>query len=304
MRKRTPLTAVLAGLAVLGTVGPASASSVQIPIVLSCPIPINVHPTPDNVKIELVNYDFGSGEHVSGEPEGCGTLTWDLTGGTITPRLTGNLYAKNAIGTEVRMRLRHRDVHGTLLGTTFGATKQVTSNDVEENTFPINLGNYSNPAIYQVDVELQERIGGSWTTMGSETEHIGSADKGDDAVRILDTGLDFGTGVFVGGEPAGSGTLEWDLAGATIEPWLSGTLYMTNAAGTRAQMRMTYFDVHGNRLGSTTGGINEPTLNGTRTFAVDFGNFPNPYVYSVEVTLEVDVFGTWTGVGYPVTMSI
>ena len=304
MNIRTRLAGAVVALGVLGTLATVTSGPAEAAIPVLCPILNNVHPAPDPMRITLVNYDFGAGEHVDGEPDSCGTLTWDLTGGTITPRLTGNLYARNAVGTEVRMRLRHRDVDGTLLASSNGAPKQVLSNDVEDNTFAINLGAYSNPAIYQVDVELQQKVAGLWETKGTDTAYIGSAAKADDLVRILATGQDFGDGPFVNGEPDGSGTLTWDLANDTIEPRLRGTLYMTNAAGTRAQMRMTFFDVHGNELGSTTGGLSEPTLNGTRTFAVDFANFPNLYIYSAVVTLEVDVFGTWTPQGNAVTVSI
>ena len=63
-----------------------------------------------------VGEDFGSGNYTGGAPTGSGTLTWDLANNTIKPRLTGNLYVQNGLGTDFRMRMRNYDVHGNHLG--------------------------------------------------------------------------------------------------------------------------------------------------------------------------------------------
>jgi hypothetical protein len=307
MHKRSTFLGALAAVAstaALATATPLTSSPVHAALPVLCPV-IGANPSNDPVRIVLpANYDFGSpgGLTSSNEPAGCGLLTWDLANDTITPRLTGSLYAKNAIGTRVRMRLRHRDVDGTLLATTTGGTKVVQTDD--ETEFPINLGAYNSPLIYQVDVELQQKINGAWTTQGSESEFIGSSNKAADAVRSLATGEDFGTGVFANGEPPGSGTLTWDLANSTITPRLTGNLYMINAAGTKARMRLSHFDVHGNLLRKVAGSTHEPSSNALNTFPINLAGYDNPEIYRVEVAMTVNVAGTWTEVGTPVTVFI
>ena len=268
----TLIGAAVASVAVLGAALPASAAPpapAQIPVL--CPVLGTPPPVDDNVRIVLPqNFDFGDGElNSSSEPSGCGTLTWDLANGTITPRLEGTLFAKNAIGTEVRMRLRYRDVDGTLLETQPGGTKEVTSNDVTE--FTIDLGDYSDPLIYRVDVELQQKLGGVWQTLGTEREYIGSQSKSPDNVLNTAVGQDFGTGPFSGGQPSAPGTLTWDLANDTITPRLAGDLIMVNSQGTRARMRITSYDVHGNELSRFASGTKEPSSNAVARFPINVG---------------------------------
>jgi hypothetical protein len=308
MRKRSTLLGALAAVASTATLATAAAPVTSSPAHAATPVlcPVIVgNPSNDPVRIVLpANFDFGSagGLDSNNEPAGCGTLTWDLANGTITPRLSGSLYAKNAIGTQVRMRMRHRDVDGTLLATTTGTTKLVQTND--ETEFPINLGAYNNPLIYQVDVELQQLINGAWTTQGTESEFIGTSNKAADAVRSLAVGTDFGSGLFTNGAPAGSGTLTWDLANNTITPRLTGNLYMINAAGTQARMRLSHYDVHGNLLRRVAGSTKEPSTNALNTYPINLAGYSNPEIYRVEVAMTVNVGGTWTVVGTPVTVYI
>ena len=198
MFKKSPILGALgtiAALAVLGSTVPVAASPAHAST--PCAVFLPSDPPPDAVRINLVNHDFGGGAGLdeNNDAENCGTLTWDLANGTIKPRLTGTLYAKNAIGTRVRMSLRHRDVDGTLLRTTNSLPKDVLSDDVEE--FPIDLFGYSSPLIYQVDVELQQEISPNvWDVRGSQTVYIGSSTKAPDSVRLLGFGEDFGSGNF------------------------------------------------------------------------------------------------------------
>jgi hypothetical protein len=294
----------IAALAVLGSTVPVAASSAHA--LTPCAVFLPSDPPPDAVRINLVNHDFGgdAGLDENNDVENCGTLTWDLANGTIKPRLTGTLYAKNAIGTRVRMSLRHRDVDGTLLWTTNSLPNDVLSDDVEE--FPINLFGYSSPLIYQVDVELQQEISPDvWDVRGSQTVYIGSSTKAPDSVRLLGAGEDFGSGNYTGGAPAGSGTLTWDLANNTIRPRLTGNLYVQNGLGTDFRMRMRNYDVHGNHLGGTVSPRKEPTSNSVQTFPINMAAFSNPEIYKTEVSIEVDVFGTWTPTdAQPLTFTI
>jgi hypothetical protein len=308
MRKRSTflgaLAAVASTAALATAAAPVTSSPAHAAIPVLCPV-LGGTPTNDPVRIVLgANYDFGSagGLDSNNEPAGCGLLTWDLANGTITPRLTGALYAKNAIGTTIRMSLKHRDVDGTLLHTTNQTPKLVETND--ETEFPVNLGAYDNPLIYQVDVELQQLVGGVWSTQGTESEFIGSSTKAADAVRTLGTGQDFGTGLFSNGAPAGSGTLTWDLANDTITPRLTGNLYMINSKGTQARVRLSHYDVHGNLLRKMASATHEPLNNALNTYPVNLAGYSNPEIYRVVAQITVNVGGTWTAVGTPVTVYI
>jgi hypothetical protein len=182
----------LAALAVLGSTVPVAVSPAHASTVCATFLPSN--PPPDAVRINRVNFDFGgdAGLDENNDAENCGTLTWDLANGTIKPRLTGTLYAKNSIGTTVRMSLRHRDVDGTLLHTTNNQPQEVFTDGLEE--FPINLFGYSSPLIYRVDVELQQETSADvWEVKGSQTVYIGSSTKSPDSVRLLGVGEEAAT---------------------------------------------------------------------------------------------------------------
>jgi hypothetical protein len=307
MFKKSPILGALgtiAALAVLGSTVPVGTTPAHAST--PCAVFLPSDPPPDAVRINRVNFDFGgnAGLDENNDAENCGTLTWDLANGTIKPRLTGTLYAKNSIGTTVRMSLRHRDVDGTPLGRTNTQPKEVLSDDVEE--FPINLSGFNSPLIYQVDVELQQETSPDvWEVQGSQTVYIGSSTKAPESVRLLGAGEDFGGGNFTSGAPAGSGTLTWDLASNTIRPRLTGNLYVQNGLGSDFRMRMRHYDVHGNHLGGSVSGRKEPTSNTVQTFSINMSAFSNPEIYRTEVSIEVDVFGTWTPTdAQPLTFTI
>jgi hypothetical protein len=309
MRKRSTFLGALGAVASAAALATAAAPVMSSPahaIPVLCPVTVlGGNPSNDPVRIVLpANFDFGSagGLDSNNEPAGCGLLTWDLANGTITPRLTGSLYARNAIGTTIRMSLKHRDVDGTLLHTTNQPSKLVETDD--ETEFPVNLGAYNDPLIYQVDVELQQFVNNAWSTEGTASVFIGSSSKSPDAARTLATGQDFGSGNFTNGAPAGSGTLTWDLANSTITPRLTGNLYMINGKGTQARMRLSHYDVHGNLLKKMAGSTREPNNNALNTFPINLAGYSNPEIYRVEVAMQVKVGNTWTVVGTPVTVYI
>ena len=187
MRKRSTFlgaVAAVASTAVLATAAaPAASSSAQAAIPVLCPVIVG-NPSNDPVRIVLsANYNFGSagGLDSNFEPDGCGTLTWDLANGTINPRLTGTLYAKNAIGTKVRMSCSHRDVDGTLLWTTNIPPKLVGSDDVDGvPDQPVGVQQPADlPGRCRAPAGDQRRLGGP----GHRVVYIGSSTKAPDAAR-------------------------------------------------------------------------------------------------------------------------
>jgi hypothetical protein len=296
--------AAVAAIAAVGTIGSAGSGTAQaIPVL--CPVIIDEVPAPDPIRIATIGYDLGSGGMDGNEPAGCGTLSWGAADDTFTPHLDATLYAKNAMGTDVRVRLRHYDVDGTLLATSNGARHEVGSNDVEE--FDISLGQYSDPLIYRVDVEIQLWVDDDhWETIAgaTESEYISSSDQAPDDVLIAEVGTDFGEGTLVANAPSDPGTLTWDLSDDTTRPTLQGTLFTKNSDGTELRMRMRHYDAFGNLLAEKYGAIHRPTGTALETFPIDLANYASPLIYRTEVEITVKVGNDWVGVGTPVTVFI
>lgn len=278
----------------------AGLASTSEATVVACPLVIFGDPV-DQVKLEAVGFDFGTQGLVNNGPACPGTLRWDLGSATITPHLTGTLYMKNSAGATARLQLKHYDVHDTLLATTNGAGKLALDDDEE---FTIDLGAYSNTLAYRVDTALQVKVGNSWVTQVTETDHLGSSSKSPDDVTLSAVGQDFGTGGLVNGAPAAPGTLTWDLSGNSVRVRLEGEMTLKNSVGVSARMLISYRDVRGNSLGTFPSLAKSAVDNSVTTFGINMLGNPNPLIYSVEVALQILVGSTWTTVGTPVTASL
>src|SRR5690349_18757268 len=65
-----------------------------------------------------------------------------------------------------------------------------------------------------------------------------------DAVRLTAPQLDFGRN-WVLGAPLNAGDLDWDVTGGLVSPILNnGNIYINNAAGTCARMRLEIYDIN------------------------------------------------------------
>jgi hypothetical protein len=301
MRTHTRLVGVL-GIAVLSAAIPAmaplaEASNPTIPIQATCLPALDTWVEP--VLLTGRDYDFGEGLLEGGEPTRCGALDWGLTGentatpadDNIAPRLSGRIFAKNAPHTIVRMKMVYRDVHGDVLETVRGLRKEVGGAD--EVSFAIDeLGDYSSPSIYSIDIELQQLINAErpdeyWDTKRSTSVHLGSPSKAPDDVRLTARGQDFGGPPFTGGQPTGSGTLRWDRSSGTLDPHLTGDLFLDNSPGTPTRVRMTFYTVHGYQLGSITTPTEEVGNSDLWTLPVDLSANESDYIYAVDVSLEI-----------------
>ncbi len=117
-----------------------------------------------------------------------------------------------------------------------------------------------------------------------------------DLVRIPSTNLDFGEGGLLPppvNDPAGFGTLQYDISGGTIKPVLTGKLYLNNALGMHARMQMEYYDVFGTRLANKHGGEVVANSNALHTFSVNLAPYSNPSIYKVVVSTTYKLGTNW-----------
>ena len=98
-----------------------------------------------------------------------------------------------------------------------------------------------------------------------------------DRPRITNQGIDFGTNWDGFGAPINGGELHWHTeSNGNVDPHLVGNLYLNNSSGTRARMKIEYFDADHNEIGEEFGGIVDAPDNGLHTFAVDLEPFEGP----------------------------
>jgi hypothetical protein len=100
-----------------------------------------------------------------------GTLDWNQSGATTTPRLTGNLYIQNAAGVESRMVIEHYPSatdHSTHIDRQ-GGTKIGTG--VFLNAFSVLVGGV-NSTYTHVHVLLQKKEAGVWRTKATSIQSL------------------------------------------------------------------------------------------------------------------------------------
>jgi hypothetical protein len=110
--------------------------------------------------------DFGT-NFIGGAPQTGGTLRWDLVGGVMFPRLTGNLYLAN--GVCGRINVVYHDAAANTLGQASSAQQCGPAAGVAG--FPVALNTFGDPNVDHVHVNLQRpTAGGGWVTVASALE--------------------------------------------------------------------------------------------------------------------------------------
>ena len=88
--------------------------------------------------------------------------------------------------------------------------------------------------------------------------------------------------------------MHWNTSNGTIRPEVSGDLTQKNNIGVTARVLVSYYNIHGGKLGpSYTDGAHIATTN-LQTFPVRIDAYTNPLIYRVEVKTQVQSAGTWT----------
>ena len=117
-----------------------------------------------------------------------------------------------------------------------------------------------------------------------------------DSVRLPNVGgISFGSGGLDStNNPVCGGTLQWQIPPNTIQPYLTGTLYMQNSSGKTAHVRMTYYDIHGKIVTGYTSPDQLATTN-SQSFPVTINRFNDPRFYRMAVSTEVKYVDPATG---------
>jgi hypothetical protein len=122
---------------------------------LAFPSAASATPAPDFVRLTSTNLDLGDATFLNGAPLAFATLTWDVSGGTVRPKLDGYFHTDSARGMHAQIRMEYYDVFGTKLATRYGGA--VTETDDlhhAHHTDYLATGPYANPTIYRVNVAL------------------------------------------------------------------------------------------------------------------------------------------------------
>jgi hypothetical protein len=133
----------------------------------------------DHPLITSGDIKFGRGWN-GAAPAAGGNLHWDVDpAGIVTPRLSGNIFALNSAGYEVRVRMTYYDAaqnqitlrHSGWQGPATGNTVDIATG---RNVFHIvGLDTFGANNVYGVNVEVQRRIGGA----AGAVERLGSVDE-------------------------------------------------------------------------------------------------------------------------------
>jgi hypothetical protein len=109
-----------------------------------------------------------------------------------------------------------------------------------------------------------------------------------DSIKLLNVGgISFGSGgLDSSNNPACGSTVAWNIPPNTVQPSISGELYMKNSLGKTAHVRVTYFDIHGNIV---TGQLSPDELatSNYQAFPITINRFNDPRFYRVAVSTEV-----------------
>lgn len=120
--------------------------------------------------------DFGGDfEHHGGSPDRPGTLSWDLTGSTVTARLKGVVFWDDlGSGGCARARLRIYDRLGAQLGSTAVAEPVCPAGGGFAQGVRVTLER-SSPHAHKAVIDTQEATAkvGPWSTVGSRTVYFG-----------------------------------------------------------------------------------------------------------------------------------
>ncbi|MET7419766.1 hypothetical protein [Dactylosporangium sp. NPDC005555] len=119
-----------------------------------------------------------------------------------------------------------------------------------------------------------------------------------DPVKITEQELDFGGSPWILGAPVNSGVLGWDNTGGRKSAILSGTLYINNASGTCARMRLETYDAAHNLVNYRDGGTVCAPNGALNPFSVYFQTAADPSISHAHAILQVqNTGGTYTDVG-------
>jgi len=233
------------------------------------------------IKITESGFDFGGEVFVAGAPTTYGWLGWYMEDGQLRPALYGHLHLNDVRDLCARMRIDYY-VGDQLWTTKYGG--QVCAPNDKHHEWNVSMNEYSNSKINKVRVSIEKLTATkNWTMVGSETQKLKAVH---DKVKITEDGFDFGGNTFVAGVPTNSGEVTWTWGGAQVNPRVTGTLHINNAASACARMRIEYFKVDDTRLTEKFGGKVCAADNRHHTWSVDLEPYSDNKLAYIKIGLQ------------------
>ncbi len=142
--------------------------------------------------------------------------------------------------------------------------------------------------VEDLDVSNDSPNGGAKAKQETAAQIISSGPP-DDLVRLTARHVDFGDDPFDANlsMPLTFGVLDWGVSRLTVQPVLTGKVYMNDSRGREAKIQMRFFDIFGTELQDARSESFIPTSDGLQSWAVDFSPYSNPTIEKVEVSILV-----------------
>jgi hypothetical protein len=119
-----------------------------------------------------------------------------------------------------------------------------------------------------------------------------------DPIKVTTQELDFGADPWVLGAPLYSAVLGWDNTNGQKSAILSGTLYINNASGTCARMRLETYDVNHVFVNSRNGGTVCAPDGALHSWTVYFATSASSAITHAHAVLQVqNTNGTYSDAG-------
>ena len=132
--------------------------------------------------------------------------------------------------------------------------------------------------------------------VGISTAPASAVPVSSDPIRITAQELDFGADPWTLGSP-NQGVLVWDVAGGNTTPILRGKIYINNAAGTCARMRVESYDINHVFINARDGGTVCAPDGALHRWSVNLAPAGHPDTTHAHVMLQVQTGATWSNVG-------
>ena len=239
----------------------------------------------DDVKLNSTGYDLGGTDaFTNGSPDEPATVTWDHAWFGVIPEVTGRIHFEGQDGQCARVKLVSYS-NNAVLGEDFSNDNVCAGSDdhqtriVKEGTF---TGVTGRAGADEVEVILQsQNENGGWSRITGKFRSYGPEIDSDD-VRISsdpDEEVHFGDGELVNSQPTEFGKLTWTSDGGSIDPVLTGKLFVENADSQTVRMQAVYREEDGTLIETRNGGAQDITDDDIHAFTVNLDDFNDDDVF-------------------------
>jgi hypothetical protein len=240
----------------------------------------------DDVKLTSTGYDLGgTSAFTNGVPDEPATVTWDHAWFGVIPTVTGRIHFEGVGGECARVKLvSYKD--NVEIGEHFSNDNVCAGSD-DHTSRVLTDGGVDNevtgtPGADEVEVILQsQNENGGWSRITGKFRSYGLEIDNDD-VRISsdpDEEVHFGDGELVNSQPTEFGKLTWTSDGSSIDPVVTGKLFVQNADSQTVRMQAVYREEDGTLIETRNGGAQDITDDDIHAFTVNLDDFNDDDVF-------------------------